>query len=451
MINDLIADIQTHPDWIAYGLAGISVLLVLVLILVVWRRADQLNEAVQHAVNLREQMDRLEADIAVNGQDLAALREETMGLKTTEARLQTELTMQRQNNEEKIAMLRDTGDKLKGEFKLLAADVIRAQGEEFEKTHQTRMRRDLEPLRLNIEAFKTEMQSAQKETIAERATLKNEIKTLTERSMQVSQEAENLTRALKADTQKQGAWGEMILASILDHSGLREGQEYVTQSSFRNDDNQIIRPDVLVNLPGGRKLIVDSKVSLVAYERSVNAETEVERDTAMKAHIMSIKAHIDGLSGKKYHEIDDTSVEYVVMFMPIESAFSEAVRANPDLALYAADRNVMIASPTNLMVVMKTVEHLWSIERSNKNAIEIAKRAGRIYDKFYGFVDDMEKIGTQLDTTRKTYDAAIGKLQSGQGNLLSQAETLKKLGAKATKQIALEHDGDDGDLSIEKE
>ncbi len=442
-MSDLITQLQSRPDWIGYGLAAMVVMAVVILALAVWRRSDQVKEAVQYAASLRDQMDRLEDELTLAKQDLATFRDETVALRTNEARLQEALAQQRQANEEKIAMLRDTGDKLKGEFKLLAADVIRAQGEEFEKTHQQRMRRDLEPLRLNIEAFKAEMQNIQKETIAERATLKNEIKVLTERSLQVSQEAENLTRALKADTQKQGAWGEMVLASILDRTGLREGEEYTTQSSFRDEDGALLRPDVVVNLPGGRKIVIDSKVSLVAYERAMTAETPGERDAAMKAHVASVKSHIDGLAGKKYHEVDDNSVDYVIMFLPIESAFSEAVRANADLALYAADRNVVIASPTNLMVALKTVENLWSVERRNKNALEIAKRAGRLYDKFHGFVDDMEKIGVQLDTTRKTYDSAFGKLKAGQGNLLSQADMLKKLGAKASKEILVDHEEDE--------
>ncbi len=443
MINDFIAQLQTRPDWIGYGLAVFAVMVVVLVALLAWRRSDQVKEAQRDAASLRDQLTRLEDELTLAKQDLSAFREETVALRTNEARLQEALAQQRQANEEKLAMLRDTGDKLKGEFKLLAADVIRAQGDEFEKTHQQRMRRDLEPLRLNIEAFKAEMQNIQKETIAERATLKNEIKILTERSLQVSQEAENLTRALKADTQKQGAWGEMVLASILDRTGLREGEEYTTQTSFRDENGSLLRPDVVVNLPGGRKIVIDSKVSLVAYERAMTADNPGERETAMKAHVASVKSHIDGLAGKKYHEVDDNSVDYVIMFLPLESAFSEAVRVNADLALYAAERNVVIASPTNLMVALKTVENLWSVERRNANALEIAKRAGRLYDKFHGFVEDMEKIGVQLDTTRKTYDAALGKLSTGQGNLLSQADTLKKLGAKASKDIQLRHQDED--------
>lgn len=448
MIAEYIAEIQKNPDWIGYGMLAVALLLALVLILLVWRRSDQVLSANGQAALLEERNDKLAAGIIDLELETSGLQREILELKTSEARLQEALIQQRAANIEKIELLNATGDKLKGEFKNLAADVMRTHGEDFEKANQVRLRQVLEPLKQNIENFKTEMQGVQRETIAERATLKNEIKTLTERSMQVSVEAENLTRALKADAQKQGAWGEMVLASILDRSGLRAGEEYETQVSQRNDDGAMLRPDVVVNLPGGRKLVIDSKVSLVAYERAMNADDAAAKDTAMKGHVLSVKTHIDTLSAKKYHELDDNSVDYVIMFMPIESAFSEAVRANSDLALYAVERDVVIASPTNLMVALKTVENLWSVERRNKNALEIAKRAGRLYDKFHDFVGDMEKIGAQLETAQKTHGTAMDRLTRGRGNLLTQADTLKKLGARAAKQITLEAEDEDSDLGL---
>lgn len=448
MIADLIRKIQAQPDWIGLGILAIFLLAVICIALFIWRRSTLVETARIETKSLDAKIVALEQNVMEQNQQLSDLRREIVELEKNEARLDEALHQQKQANEEKVAILNATGEKLKGEFKNLAADVMRTHGEEFERSNQTRLKQVLEPLKQNIDQFKTEMQTVQKETIAERATLKNEIKTLTERSMRVSEEAENLTRALKSDTQKQGAWGEMILASILDRSGLREGHEYETQTHHRDDDGRSLRPDVTINLPNQRRLVIDSKVSLVAYERASNAHDDDSMITAMKAHVASVRTHIDTLSKKKYHQLDDNSVDYVIMFMPIESAFAEAVRVDPDLALYAVEKNVVIASPTNLMVALKTVENLWSVERRNKNGIEIAKRAGLLYDKFANFSEDLVKVGKQLDTAQATHAAAMGKLTEGRGNLVAQVETLKKLGARAAKQIELDHDHDDDDALL---
>ncbi len=448
MIAEYIAEIQKNPDWIGYGMLAIVLLLVLVVILLVWRRSDQVVIAEIANDTLRERLDALESEAVEAGQMLQDLRIQSTELQVNEARLEESLRQQRVASAEKIELLNATGDKLKGEFKALAAEVMDTHGEKFQKTNAERLQHVLAPLKDHIGKFELELRGVHEAAGKDRAALKVEIEMLTKRSLEVSEEAHNLTQALKADTQKQGAWGEMILATILDRSGLREGEEYETQLSQRNDEGAMLRPDVVVNLPGGRKLVVDSKVSLVAYERAMNAEDDTAKETAMKEHVFSVKTHIDTLSAKKYHQLDDNSVDYVIMFMPIESAFSEAVRANPDLALYAVEKDVVIASPTNLMVALKTVENLWSVERRNKNALEIAKRAGRLYDKFHDFVGDMEKIGAQLETAQKTHGTAMARLTSGRGNLLTQADTLKKLGARAAKQISLEVEDEDGDLGL---
>ncbi len=430
MIEQLIADLHASPDWIKATLAGLAIA---ALWAFVTRRKAALARAEVEAEAAEAKAAGYEARLAELVNDLRNAREENV-------RLETSLEMQHQSNAEKLALLNENGERLKAEFKALAGQVMETHGERFERQNRQRLQDVLQPLKEHIGKFEAELRGVHEAAGKDRVALKHQIEALTQQSAEVSLEAHNLAKALKGDQQKQGAWGEMVLASILERSGLREGEEYEVQSHYRGDEGQAFRPDVVVNLPGGRRLVVDSKVSLVAYERAVNAEDEAGRAANMKLHVGSVKTHIDTLSAKKYHELDDGSVDYVILFMPIESAFSEAVQASPDLALYASERNIVIASPTNLMVALKTVDNLWSIDRRNKNALEIAKRAGLLYDKFVGFTQDMEKVGERLTQAQTSHAAAINKLSTGSGNLVGQVETLKVLGAKAAKQIAMAHE-----------
>ncbi len=430
MFEQLLSDLHASPDWIKALLAGLAIA---ALWAFVTRRKPALARAEAEAMGAQRQAEGYEAQLAELVNDLRAAREENV-------RLHTELEMQQQNNAEKLALLNENGERLKAEFKALAGQVMETHGERFERQNRQRLQDVLQPLKEHIGKFEAELRGVHEAAGRDRVALKHQIEALTRQSAEVSLEAHNLAKALKGDRQKQGAWGEMVLASILERSGLRAGEEYEVQSHYRGEDGQAFRPDVVVNLPGGRRLVVDSKVSLVAYERAVNAEDEATRAAHMKAHVAAVKDRINELSAKKYHELDDGSVDYVILFMPIESAFSEAVQASPDLAHYATERNIVIASPTNLMVALKTVDNLWSIDRRNKNALEIAKRAGRLYDKFVGFTEDMEKIGERLTQAQASHAAAVNKLSTGSGNLVGQVETLKVLGAKAAKQIAMEHE-----------
>lgn len=444
MLAEYVTKIQNDP-----ALMALIVALVGIVTLFIWRRASSLADA-------KTEVEALESIATEQGQRLSEMREDLVRFEAQKEQweadhddlVDTRHTLGQRQAE--VASLkatvdhqRETDGTLKVQFTALANEVMRSQSSDFKKANEEHLTQVLKPLKEHIGRFEIELREVHKSADKDRVALKTEIETLTKRSLEVSEEAHNLTQALKGDSQKQGAWGEMILASILERSGLREGEEYETQAHHRDDEGRSLRPDVVVNLPGGRKLVVDSKVSLVAYERAVNAENEVAREVALKAHVLSVKTHIDTLSAKKYHQLDDGTVEYVIMFMPIESAFSEAVRAREDLALYATEKNVLIASPTNLMLALKTVENLWSVEKRNKNALEIAKRAGLLYDKFDGFIEDMKRIGVQLNTVQKTHESAIGKLTSGRGNLVGQAEALKNLGARATKQIEIEHDSED--------
>ncbi len=437
MIEQLLADLQASPDWIKALLAGLTIA---ALWAWVTRRKAALARREAEVMGARGQAEGYEAQLAALVQDLRAAQEALAEAREENVRLETSLEMQHQSNAEKLALLNENGEHLKAEFKALAGQVMETHGERFERQNRQRLHDVLQPLKEHIGKFEAELRGVHEAAGKDRVALKHQIEALTQQSAEVSLEAHNLAKALKGDQQKQGAWGEMVLASILERSGLREGEEYEVQSHYRGDEGQAFRPDVVVNLPGGRRLVVDSKVSLVAYERAVNAEDEATQAANMKLHVGSVKTHIDTLSAKKYHELDDGSVDYVILFMPIESAFSEAVQASPDLALYASERNIVIASPTNLMVALKTVDNLWSIDRRNKNALEIAKRAGLLYDKFVGFTQDMEKVGERLTQAQTSHAAAINKLSQGSGNLVGQVETLKVLGAKAAKQIAMAHE-----------
>ncbi len=475
MIDQYLELIRQYPDYILMALAFV---VLIALMLFVWRRAGLAGRAGDENRNLAKQLEEqmliaknLASELRENHGQLAGLqalepqrelqaaelvqaREALAKWQAENARLHEELRQQKLASETNAELLTKTGDDLRAEFKLLAGQVMETHGEQFEKSNAERLAQTLAPLKDHIGKFEIELRSVHEAAGKDRAALKSEIETLTKRSLEVSTEAHNLTQALKGDQQKQGAWGEMVLASILERSGLREGEEFETQAHHRSDEGRSLRPDVVVNLPGGRRLVVDSKVSLVAYERAVAAENDTARLVDMKAHVTSVKTHIDTLSAKKYHQLDDGSVDYVIMFMPIESAFSEAVRANPDLALYAAEKNVVIASPTNLMVALKTVENLWSVERRNKNALEIARQAGTLYDKFAGFIENLEDVGYRLEQAQAAQDEAMKKLTTGRGNLTDKVETLKKLGAKTEKQISVEFDSvqsaaldDDSDVS----
>jgi len=440
MIEQMIAELQASPDWLKALLAA---LVVAALWALVSRRKAALARAEAEVFAAGQQAASHAAQLSDVVRDLRQAQEALEQSHIDNARLDTSLELQHQANAEQIRLLNDNSAHLKAEFKALAGQVMETHGQRFEASNAERLKLVLQPLKEHIGKFETELRGVHEAAGKDRAALKSEIDMLTRRSMEVSEEAHNLTQALKGDAQKQGAWGEMVLASILERSGLREGEEYVVQEHHRDSHGQAFRPDVVVNLPGGRRLVVDSKVSLVAYERAANAENDATKAVNMKAHVTSVKTHIDTLSAKKYHAFDDGAVDYVIMFMPIESAFAEAVKARPDLVHYASERNVLIASPTNLMMALKTVENLWSVERRNKNAMEIAKQAGGLYDKFVGFIGNVEKVGSALDTAQKAQSDAMKQLATGKGNLTARVEGLKRLGARTEKQIAQEFDDSD--------
>jgi DNA recombination protein RmuC len=317
-----------------------------------------------------------------------------------------------------LGTLREDIDK---RFQQLAQEVIDKSGATLAKTSDERLGALLGPLKEQITRFEVELRGVHDGASKDRERLKTEIVTLTMRSEAISKQADGLTRALKGDKQKQGAWGEMILTTLLERSGLREGEEYITQAHRVAEGGGRLRPDVIVRLPGNKTLVIDSKVSLISYEAGVNADTPEDQELAIKLHVAAVRRHIDLLSNKEYHEHEGNSVDYVVMFLPIEGALAVALRSEPDLTSYALERNVTIATPTTLMMALRTIESVWAIERRNNNADAIAKRAGFIYSKMAGLVASMGKVTAALDRASDEQRKAMGQLSDGNGNCLVPA------------------------------
>ncbi len=396
------------------------------------------------AIERKEETERLNGDLSKLRGRLDQETEKQTGLSRRISELETQMKAERAASEQRIAMLTEVREGMEAKFRELAAEALKVQGEQFSKANLERLDVALTPLKEHVGHFERELKAVHKATIEDRARLKAEIEQLSRRSEAISHEAVALTRALKGDSQRQGAWGEMILESILERSGLREGEEYETQAHRVGHDGERLRPDVVVNIPGGKTLVIDSKVSLVAYADAVNSEDEKGASVARKRHVASIRGHIDGLAARDYQHAEDSTVDYVILFVPIEGALSEALRLDGHLTEYALDRNVTIATPTTLMMALKTIAHVWAVERRNRNAEAIAERAGRLYDKAVGFVNDMENVGRRLDQARDAYQGAFGRLSRGRGNLLSHVERLKELGARTSKSMGVRFDSGEG-------
>jgi DNA recombination protein RmuC len=322
------------------------------------------------------------------------------------------------------------------EFENVAEKLLKEKSKEFTDINRNNLDVILNPLKENLKAFEDKVEKVYNMEAAERNTLKGVITQLMDLNKQISDEAQNLTKALKGDNKKQGNWGEVILERVLERSGLVKDQEYRIQAALQATDGTRYQPDVIIDLPDDKHLIIDSKVSLIAYEKLVNADTEDDRKLFAKAHVESIRGHVAGLSAKKYHDLYKiNSPDFVLLFVPIESSFSIAVQLDGELFNYAWDRKVVIVSPSTLLATLRTIASMWKQERQNRNVLEIARLSGDMYDKFVGFLGDMDSIGKNINQTQSAYNNAINKLSEGRGNLTTTAEKIKKLGAKADKQI----------------
>ncbi|MBO9676563.1 MAG: DNA recombination protein RmuC [Sphingobacteriaceae bacterium] len=326
--------------------------------------------------------------------------------------------------------------KLNKDFELIANKILEEKSTKFIEQNRTNLDIILNPLKENIKAFEDKVEKVYKAESDERNILKGVISELQIQSKLIQEDANNLTKALKGDSKKQGNWGEIILEKVLERSGLVRDQEYRIQASHTSAEGSRYQPDVVIDLPDDKHLVIDAKVSLVAYERSVSADTDEEREGYIKQHLASIKNHIQELSSKNYQDLYKiNSPDFVLLFVPIESSFSIAVQKDAELFNFAWDRRVVIVSPSTLLATLRTIASMWKQERQNRNVMEIARLSGSMYDKFVGFITDMENIGKYIKNGQDAYDKAINKLSAGAGNLTNTSEKIKKLGAKATKQI----------------
>lgn len=336
--------------------------------------------------------------------------------------------------EEKIRLLDEAKAQMKVQFEQLATQIFEQKAKTFDEAHTKGLDLLLKPFREQIAQFATQSKEQFIHDAKERQSIKDEIlrlKTLNER---LSQDAINLTQALKGENKTQGNWGEIVLERILEESGLRKGHEYEIQSTLSDEEGKKFRPDIIVHLPQNKDIIIDSKVSLVAYDAFIRAKTDEERSHTLKQHLLSIHSHIKGLSGKRYEQLNGVrTLDFVLLFMPIEGAFLLALEHDNTFFKSAYEQNIVVVSPSTLLVTLRTIEHIWRSEYQERNAKAIAESAEALYEKLVAFVEDMEKIGEQIGRTQKSYDAAMNKLSTGKGNLIRRVESMRKLGLKPKK------------------
>ncbi len=349
------------------------------------------------------------------------------------------------NWQEKWQLLKDEFKKneslLQEKFENLAQKILEEKSQKFTEQNQQNIDRIMTPFKEEMKSFKQKVEDTDKESLARHRELYVQLRNLKELNQQLSQEALNLTKALKGESKTQGIWGETILNRLLEKSGLEKGREYFTQQSFQASEDSTrlrLQPDVVIQLPDNKKMIIDAKVSLTAYEKYSNEDDNTQAEQFLKQHILSLKTHINGLAKKSYDQLlQGESPEFILMFIPIEPAFSVALREDSDLYQYAFERNIVLVTPTTLLATLKIVDNMWRNEKQRQNATEIAKQAGNLYDKFHGLIADIEQIGAKLNNAQQSYDAAMNKLSTGKGNLIGRVEKLKQLGAKAKKQLPI--------------
>ncbi len=394
---------------------------------------EQLNislaKAEERAENLRSEQDYLKKALDTE-------REKLSGAMQSLESSRSYFKAQQEKIEEQKLEIKNNQEKFSKDFELIASRILEEKTNKFTEQNRTSLDIILNPLKEKIKAFEDKVEQVYKTEAGERNVLQGIITQLMELNKTMSLETQNLTRALKGDNKKQGNWGEMILERVLERSGLVKDQEYRIQTFLQSADGSRYQPDVVIDLPDDKHLIIDAKVSLIAYERLVSSETEEDRELYTKQHIASIRNHISELSSKNYSELYKiNSPDFVMLFIPIESCFSIAVQKDAELFNYAWDKRVVIVSPSTLLATLRTIASMWKQERQNRNVMEIARLSGEMYDKFVGFMGDMEGIGKNIKQSQESYDKAVNKLSSGRGNLSTTAEKIKKLGAKTGKQL----------------
>jgi DNA recombination protein RmuC len=342
-----------------------------------------------------------------------------------------------ERNKEQKAEVEKLQEKFTKEFENLANKILDEKSNKFTEQNKENMKNILTPLQDKIQLFEKKVEDTHKESIDYHAALRQQILGLREMNIQMSKETLNLTKALKGDSKMQGNWGELILERVLEKSGLEKGREYEVQQSYTTEDGNRVFPDVVINLPDGKKMIVDSKVSLVAYEKYINEdEDEASKNRYLKEHVNSIRLHVEGLGNKNYQDLHQIeSPDFVLLFIPMEPAFAIALNEDPTLYNKAFEKNIVIVTPSTLLATLRTIDSMWTNQKQQENAFEIARQAGALYDKFEGFVADLIKIGKKIDESKVEYQGAMNKLVDGKGNLITSVEKLKKMGAKAKKAL----------------
>lgn len=389
-----------------------------------------------HKQQLAQQVQYAEKQLSLFNTDKEKLIDEKQSLMIDLSRKETEFENIQQKIAEQKKEVEQLQEKFTKEFENLANKILEEKSTKFTEQNKENIKNILNPLQEKILLFEKKVEDSQKENIGIHASLKEQLIQLQTQNLKITQEAENLTKALKGDSKIQGNWGELVLERVLEKSGLEKDREYFVQQSFTNEEGKRVMPDVVIHLPDNNKMVIDSKVSLTAYERYVNEEDADQRNSHLKEHVNSIKRHIEQLSDKKYQDIYKIeSPDFILLFIPIEPAFALALNHDNSLYTKAFERNIVIVTPATLLATLRTIDSMWTNQKQQENAYEIARLAGSLYDKFEGFVADLIKIGKKMDEAKTEYSGAMNKLVDGRGNVIVTIEKLKKMGAKTTKNL----------------
>ena len=397
-----------------------------------------LHENIQYSAQLEQKLENLQ-ELSGRLQKLdkeyreIAIEKENLNVLLAEQR--TAFVKAEEKHTEAQGEIEKLNEKFTKEFENLANKILDEKSTKFTDQNKKNIEQILSPLQEKIISFEKRVEDTHKDTIDRQSALKQQILGLKELNQQMSKETSNLTKALKGDSKMRGNWGELVLERVLEKSGLQKGSEYEVQQTIKTEDGRTLFPDVVIHLPGGKKMVIDSKVSLNAYERFINEEDEEMQQRYLKEHVASLKKHVTDLSEKSYHDYHIESPDFVLLFVPIEPAFAMALNYDGNLYSEAFDKNIVIVTPTTLLATLRTIDTMWQNEKQQKNALDIATAAGALYDKFVGLSEDLIKVGTQMDTVQKTYKSSMNKLTEGSGNLVGRIERLKRLGAKTNKSL----------------
>jgi len=397
---------------------------------------NQLNNNLEkYKENIQQLKNEFHTDIEKIENEREEIRREKENLSLQLTRKVSEFSNLQERNQEQKAEVEKLQEKFTKEFENLANKILDQKSEKFTSLNKQNIENILDPLQKKIKDFEEKVTRSDSESVKRHAELGEKLKFLNEQSLKISEDATNLTKALKGDTKMQGNWGEMVLERVLERSGLQKDSEYFVQQSFNTEEGKRVMPDVVIHLPGDKKMVVDSKVSLNAYERYINETEEDQKKTHLKNHLISVRNRVNELGNKNYHSLYQMeSPDFVLLFIPIEAAFAIASNEYPGLYSDAFEKNIIIVTPTTLLAVLKTIDSMWQNEKQKQNAIQIATQAGALYDSFTSLTDELLKIGRQIGTVQNSYEGAMKKL-TGKGNLIRRVERLKKLGAKASKQL----------------